>query len=99
VTTEQQLGKLISARLPSLMEHVTVPRMLSVHPAALTSAPEPAASMPPVRAPAKDGPRQRTTLPAAAAWASILARPTWLAPVLVAVAALVAGVVLTLLFI
>jgi eukaryotic-like serine/threonine-protein kinase len=100
VTTEQQLGKLISARLPSLMDHVTVPRMASVNPAARASAPEPSVSLPPpVRTSVNDGSRQRTTLPAPSAPASILARPTWLAPVLVAVAALVAGVVLTLLFI
>jgi hypothetical protein len=44
-------------------------------------------------------PREAMTLPAPTAAGSVLDRPTWLAPVLVAVAALVAGVVLTLLFI
>jgi hypothetical protein len=79
---------------------VTVPRMASVNPDARVREPEPAVSAPPpAPASASDGSRQRTTLPAPTAAASLLARPTWLAPVLVAVAALVAGVVLTLLFI
>jgi eukaryotic-like serine/threonine-protein kinase len=100
VTTEQQLGRLISARLPSLMEHATLPRLASVAPPSSGGAPEPVLSAPPpARASVNDGHRQPVSGLPVASSASLLNRPTWLAPVLVAVAALVAGVVLTLLFI
>jgi eukaryotic-like serine/threonine-protein kinase len=100
VTTEQQLGRLIGARLPSLMEHATLPRLASDNPPSAGGAREPVAAL---AAPARpsDGGGQRPAPSSSAPPppASPLNRPTWLAPVLVAVAALVAGVVLTLLFI
>ena len=119
VTTEQQLGRLIAARLPSLMEHKTLPRVpltateiffansegigvsappVTVPPALRIAVSEP----PPLHAAPSDIPPRRAAdagessieLPA-----SMLNRPAWVAPALVAVAALVTGVVLALLFI
>jgi serine/threonine-protein kinase len=101
VTTEQQLCRLITARLPSLMDHATLPRAQESVTAAFfgdgdglgMSAPPPRPSAPgPPLAPALPEPN---VMPPA----SMLNRPAWVAPVLVAAAALVAGVVLTLLFI
>lgn len=99
VTSEQQLGQLILGRLPALMEQATLPRaaksateaffgdsaLVSAPPAALASLPPPRRS--PSPAPSEELP------------GSMLPRPVWVAPALVAAAALLAGVVLTLLFI
>jgi serine/threonine protein kinase len=100
VTSEEQLGRLILARLPRLMEHATLPRAaksasevffgdaalgVSAPPAVVESAPPPRLV---------SRPSSRGELPA-----SMLNRPVWVAPALVAAAALLAGVVLTLLFI
>jgi eukaryotic-like serine/threonine-protein kinase len=98
VTTEQQLSRLITARLPALMEHATLPRAERSLTDAFfgdgdglgMSAPPPV-SEPPTRL---ARPETNTPLPA-----SMLNRPAWVTPVLVAAVALVAGVVLTLLFI
>lgn len=100
VTTQEQLGRLILARLPSLMEHATLPRPAkSVSEAFFgdsalgVSGPPAVESVVPPRLVAAP-PRSSTGLPA-----SMLNRPAWVAPALVAAAALLAGVVLTLLFI
>ena len=99
VTTEEQLGRLIVARLPSLMEHATLPRPAkSVSEAFFgdsalgVSGPPAVESVVPPRLVA--APPSSAGLPA-----SMLNRPAWVAPALVAAAALLAGVVLTLLFI
>ncbi len=108
VTTEQQLGQLISSRLRTLMDNTTVPRStasvtddffgemeglgVSVPPAAgaggLGAEPGPHAAQ------SSEGPVSSLRLPS-----SMLNRSAWLAPALVAATALVAGVVLALLFI
>ncbi|HTV26079.1 MAG TPA: serine/threonine-protein kinase [Polyangiaceae bacterium] len=100
VTSEEQLGRLIVARLPSLMEHATVPRAARSATEAFfgdamlaTSAPPALESVAPPRLVATPS-HASDALPA-----SMLSRPAWVAPALVAAAALVAGVVLTLLFI
>ena len=100
VTTEEQLGRLILARLPSLMEHATLPRPAkSVSEAFFgdsalgVSGPPAVESVVPPRLVAAPPP-SNPGLPA-----SMLNRPAWVAPALVAAAALLAGVVLTLLFI
>lgn len=102
VTTEQQLGRLIAARLPSLMEHATLPRAVaqSVTSQFFGDSEGIGVSGPPL-VPSELPPRlasanAESSLPPPA---SMLNRPGWVAPVLVAAAALVAGVVLTLLFI
>jgi serine/threonine-protein kinase len=96
VTTEERLGRAIASRLPSLMEHATLPRARNVTEASfgdgegLGTAPPLEPSEPPrFASPESQSPPPR----------SALNRPAWLAPALVAAAALVAGVVLTLLFI
>jgi len=94
VTAEHQLGGLIAARLPALMEHATVPRPVNVvhgpPPTPTQEAPEVLSAPPP-------GSAGRT--PRGHASLSGASRPTWIAPVVVAVVALLAGVVLALLFI
>jgi len=100
VTAEHQLGGLIAARLPRLMEHATLPRPSGVAPQRVPSeadqasevAPEPVASAPPSGVSAR-------SLHAGAITRTGASRPVWLAPLLVAVVALLAGVVLTLLLI
>jgi serine/threonine-protein kinase len=99
VTSEEQLGRLILARLPALMEHATLPRAKSVTEAffgdtalGVSAPPAVVDSVPPPRL--VGIPSSHGELPA-----SMLNRPAWVAPALVAAAALVAGVVLTLLFI
>jgi serine/threonine protein kinase len=100
VTTEGQLGRLIAARLGSMMEHATLPRATSVTDAFFGdgeglgfSAPPLGPSEPPPRV--GSAPAESKVSPPAPP----LDRPAWVAPVVVAAAALVAGVVLTLIFI
>lgn len=90
VTAEHQLGGLITARLPALMEHATVPRPVGVVHEPAPSSTEQAPSAPPPGI----AERVRRGHPPSAA-----SRPPWIAPVLVAVVALLAGVALALLFI
>jgi serine/threonine-protein kinase len=103
VTAQHQLGRLIAARLPALMEHDTVPRAANNVTEAFWNdgagramslpPPAPVAGAPPLGSrPASLG----AAPPAGPGSVSTLV-PSWLAPVAVAVAALVAGVVLTLL--
>jgi serine/threonine-protein kinase len=94
VTAEHQLGGLITARLPALMEHATVPRPVHAAPEPPPRAAEQAAVVPSAPPPGISGgsARGRASLSGAS-------RPTWIAPVVVAVVALLAGVVLALLFI
>jgi hypothetical protein len=113
VTTQHQLGRLIAARLPALMDEETLPRPArgSAEVRSLGSA-GPHAS-PPSRtmaggaAPLGSGPHARSPgvaphfslapLPLDGPSSMSTRRPSWLAPVAVALAALVTGVVLTLL--
>jgi eukaryotic-like serine/threonine-protein kinase len=94
VTAEHQLGGLIAARLPALMEHATVPRPVIAAGDPPPNAPEPARVVPSAPPPGVGaGPQHgRAPLPGAS-------RPTWIAPVVVAVVALLTGVLLALLFI
>jgi serine/threonine protein kinase len=97
VTTEERLGRSIASRLPSLMEHATLPRPRSATDAFFGDGEGLGMSAPPVKpseSPRLASPESHGPLPRSA-----LNRPVWLAPALVAAAALVAGVVLTLLFI
>lgn len=103
VTTEQQLGRLIVARLPALMEQATVPRAAkSVSEAffgdsqALGVSVAPAGGALVSVAPPRLGSAAAESF--APAPASMLNRPAWIAPALVAAAALALGVVLTLMF-
>jgi serine/threonine protein kinase len=100
VTTEGQLGQLITARLGSMMEHATLPRTKSVADAFFgdgdglgVSAPPVGPSAPPPRLASVQS-ESKAPLPG-----PTLNRPAWVAPVVVGAVALVAGVVLTLLFI
>ena len=94
VTAEHQLGGLITARLPALMEHATVPRPVNAVHESAPSPPREAPQVPSAPPPgiAHSSGHGRASLSAAS-------RPTWIAPVVVAVVALLAGVVLALLFI
>lgn len=100
VTSEQQLGRLISARLPSLMEQATVPRARSATAQFFGDSEGIGVSAPPLL-PSAPPPRfaSASAEPSAPPPTSTPNRPAWVAPVLVAGAALVAGVLLTLLFI
>ena len=100
VTSEEQLGRLILARLPALMEHATVPRAARSVTEAFFGDSALGASAPP--AIESVVPPRLVVAPSHASSAlpaSMLNRPAWVAPALVAAAALVAGVVLALLFI
>jgi serine/threonine-protein kinase len=100
VTSEEQLGRLILARLPALMEHATLPRAAKSASEAFFGDTALGVSAPPrivERAPPPQlgaSPSMTSELPA-----SMLNRPAWVAPAWVAAAALLLGVVLTLLFI
>jgi serine/threonine-protein kinase len=109
VTTQQQLGRLITARLPALMEHDTIPRLPNGVREALAAIPASVAAsvLPPAlgsdtrrSADTPFGARHSSASRALPPWAgssSVSSFRAWLAPAAVALAALVAGVVLTLL--
>ena len=110
VTPERQLGQLVAERLQSLMDNTTLPRSAGSVTDAFFGEREGLgmSAPPPARTDSEDS-RVESTERAGAAVddqsssvrlpASMLKRPNWVAPALVAVTALVAGVVLALLFI
>jgi serine/threonine protein kinase len=99
VTSEEQLGRLILARPPGLMEHATLPRAKSASEVFFGDSAL-GVSAPPTIAPSTPPPRLAPPQPSSGEFpASMLNRPGWIAPALVAAAALLVGVVLTLLFI
>jgi serine/threonine-protein kinase len=95
VTAEHQLGGLITARLPALMEHATLPRPVDAGP----EPPSPSPPREPPVVPSAPPPGIAHGAPLGRASLSGVSRPTWIAPVVVAVVALLAGVVLALVFI
>lgn len=110
VTAEEQLARLILARLPSLMEQATLPRAArSVSEAFFGDSALGLSAPPLMENPVKETPLKGdaapprlvevSSPPSAGLPASMLNRPAWVAPALVAAVALLAGVVLTLLFI
>jgi serine/threonine-protein kinase len=106
-TAERELGELISSRLRALLDNTTIPRSAnSVTDAFFGDRKGLGVSRPPAgRTSSADNgsmaPSRGSSGPAAAAASPprILKWPTWVAPTLVAATALLAGVVLALLFI
>ncbi len=103
-TTQQRLGQLISSRLRALMDTTTLPRSAATATDAFFGEREGLGiSLPPPTADASarglSEHRAGASLPSEGLPASMFTRPGWLAPALVAVTALVAGVLIALLFI
>jgi serine/threonine protein kinase len=110
VTPERQLGQLVAERLQSLMDNTTVPRSAGSVTDAFFGEREGLgmSAPPPARTDSGDSRVESTEraeavvdddLSSVRLPPSMLKRPNWVAPALVAVTALVAGVVLALLFI